>query len=79
MTPESSLAPSLASPDVTPWHIKTPFLSNAVVCLISLPPYPGIALQVGLMLKGLYIDNVVFGGPAYNSQVSDSMVLCFII
>jgi hypothetical protein len=27
------------------------------------------SLQVGLMLKGAHIDNIVFGGPGYNSQV----------
>jgi hypothetical protein len=25
--------------------------------------------QVGLMLTGMVVDNVVFGTPAYNSQV----------
>jgi len=28
-----------------------------------------VAAQVGLMLRGTVIDNIVFGGPGYNSQV----------
>ena len=31
-------------------------------------------VQVGLMLKGLTVDNIVFGGPAYNSQVCGANV-----
>ena len=26
------------------------------------------AAQVGILLSGITVDNIVFGGPAYNSQ-----------